>query len=72
MKDSFEVGELNCVNWIDGKRNIADFLTQWNTILSRNLNEMLVTGIFGNKPVLWDQKGRLLWGCNFIDITVPF
>lgn len=41
MRDSFEAGELNGVDWIYGKSDLADCLTKWNIQLSESLNDML-------------------------------
>lgn len=40
MRDSFEAGELSGVIWVDGRNNLADFLTKWNIEVSKKQNVM--------------------------------
>lgn len=41
MRDLVENGELDCVKWIDGRRNMTDDLTKGNEELLAKLNEMM-------------------------------
>lgn len=48
MNDGFEAGEMDGINWIDGKNSLADFLTTFNVELSCKLNLMKTSR-------LWDE-----------------
>ena len=44
MRDSFENGEINVIQWIPGKDNLADALTKRNRVIFETLNKVARTG----------------------------
>ncbi len=44
LRDSFEPGEIQTIQWIAGDSNIADALTKRNTGMYRILNRICLTG----------------------------
>lgn len=49
IRESFESGESKGVNWIHGRRNLADALTKWDAEASKCSNEVLNSGS-------WDEN----------------
>lgn len=49
MRDSFDAGEFNGVNWIEGCKSLAGGLNKWNLERSERLNMVLYNGV-------WDAK----------------
>lgn len=59
MHLAFDIGELNCVTWIYGKKNLADALTKPNAVLSGRLNGTLHSGVWDRHI---DEKWKIWTG----------
>lgn len=44
MRDSCQNGEISTMQWILGKRNLADALTKRNIMIFKKLNELMNSG----------------------------
>lgn len=58
MRDALDSGGLDYLTWMDGKSNISDAITKYNTEFSGRLNDMFST-------VIWDS--RLDLKCSDLD-----
>ena len=45
LRHSFESREINVMQWIAGKQNIADALTNQNPVMFKTLNNVCVNGL---------------------------
>lgn len=56
IRDSYENGEISTVQWIPGKKNVADALTKRNIGMFKKLNEVMISGAIPNEMLLTSKR----------------
>ena len=62
LRDSFENGEIDHMQWIAGTKNLADALTKRNFSMFRQLNEVMKEGLM--KAELFEHAKRVSFNEN--------
>ena len=58
IRDSFETGEIDVLQWIPGTKNVADALTKRNQSTNKRLNETCKTGTLPS--IIFEKTERVV------------